>query len=105
MVLSCHGCCVVMLLHCCCFSLSVTVVVSCGCDQLWLVVAWEGLHGPGSSSRCCRHPVSQRVGLGRTWVTYLDALKYTTTMNNVCCSLLFGCHIANGNVAPGFHFR
>jgi hypothetical protein len=65
----------------------------------WLVVAGEGLCGPGSSLRCHCHPVSQRVGLGRMWATYLDVLKNITMMNNVCCSSSFGC-----DVAPGFHF-
>jgi hypothetical protein len=26
-------------------------------------------------------------------------------MNNVCHSSSFGCHVADGDVAPGFHFR
>jgi hypothetical protein len=37
--------------------------------------------------------------------TYLDVLKYTTMMNSIRCSSSFGCHVADGDVAPGFHFR
>jgi hypothetical protein len=37
--------------------------------------------------------------------TYIGVLKYKTTMNDVHRSSSFGCHIADGNVAPGFHVR
>jgi hypothetical protein len=35
--------------------------------------------------------------------TYLGVLKYTTMMNDERRSSSFGCHVANGDVAPEFH--
>jgi hypothetical protein len=74
MVLAWCGCCVIILSRCCCFSLSVIGVVGCGHDWLWLVVAGEGLPGPVSSARRRRHPVSQRVGIGRMWTGLLTLM-------------------------------
>jgi hypothetical protein len=49
--------------------------------------------------------LSQRVGLGRMLdgEYLLWCLKYTMTMNNIHRSSSFGCHVADGDVAPGFH--
>jgi len=65
---------------------------------------WSVLTGGGSSSACCVGGFCVReMSGGGMASTYHGGLKYTTTNDE--CRLLFGCHVADGNVAPGFHVR